>query len=233
MNNLTNRSFNVGDLFITMIDLFPVFYSKKFCIQFNNILSQDECNNLIQLSELSEYEQAKINTDEMDDGVRNNDRCMMNSVETVAVIWERVMGSLKAEPEVRRTLLTMDETVWTATGLNEHMRFLRYDAGTFFASHEDDTFVRGHERSFMMMMLYLNEGFDGGSTRFLSEEEPHKIYDVVPRTGSILLFQHDCLHEGAMVESGRKYAIQTDVMYACCAQTRKERLMGADCSGLI
>jgi Rps23 Pro-64 3,4-dihydroxylase Tpa1-like proline 4-hydroxylase len=109
----------------------------------------------------------------------------------------------------------MDDTVWTATGLNERMRFLRYDAGTFFAPHEDDSFVRGHERSFMTMMLYLNEGFDGGSTRFLSEEEPHKKYDVIPRTGSILLFQHDCLHEGAMVETGRKYAIRTDVMYVC------------------
>jgi predicted 2-oxoglutarate/Fe(II)-dependent dioxygenase YbiX len=200
MTDMTNISFHAGHVLITKIDLFPVFNSKKFCIQFNNILSQDECYNLIQLSELSGYEQVKINTDETDDDVRNNDRCMIDSVEIVALIWERVMESLKTEPEVRRTLLTMDDTVWTATGLNERLRFLRYDAGTFFTPHEDDSFVRDHERSFMTMMLYLNEGFDGGSTRFLSEEEPHKKYDVIPRTGSILLFQHDCIHEGEMVE---------------------------------
>ncbi|KAJ1401731.1 hypothetical protein B484DRAFT_338886 [Ochromonadaceae sp. CCMP2298] len=200
---------------MTDLKKIDLFNSKKFCIQFNNILSQDECFKLIQLSELSGYEQAKINKDEIDDEIRNNDRCMIDSVEIVALIWERVMESLKTEPEVRRTLLTMDDTVWTATGLNERLRFLRYDAGTFFAPHEDDSFVRGYERSFMTMMLYLNEGFDGGSTRFLSEEEPHKKYDVIPQTGSILLFQHDCLHEGAMVETGRKYAIRTDVMYVC------------------
>ena len=33
------------------------------------------------------------------------------------------------------------------------------------------------------------------------------------RTGSILIFQHDIMHEGSLLEDGIKYTIRTDVMY--------------------
>ena len=33
------------------------------------------------------------------------------------------------------------------------------------------------------------------------------------RTGSILVFQHDIVHEGSLLEDGIKYTIRTDVMY--------------------
>jgi hypothetical protein len=38
--------------------------------------------------------------------------------------------------------------------------------------------------------------------------------DVVPKTGSVLLFQHPLLHSGETVVRGRKYALRTDVMYS-------------------
>jgi hypothetical protein len=38
-------------------------------------------------------------------------------------------------------------------------------------------------------------------------------YDVIPKTGSVLLFQHDMYHEGSILVKGNKYAIRTDVMY--------------------
>ena len=96
------------------------------------------------------------------------------------------------------------------------------------------------EQSFITVQVYLNEGFEGGATRFAPEFEeygedeefccfddnigeevpapsaPRKLrqgFDVVPRTGSVLLFQHDCCHEGSLVTRGRKYTIRSDVMY--------------------
>lgn len=35
----------------------------------------------------------------------------------------------------------------------------------------------------------------------------------------MLIFQHDILHEGSILEEGRKYAIRTDVMYTKNAST--------------
>ena len=109
-----------------------------------------------------------------------------------------------------------------ALGLNERLRFLRYDPGCFFASHMDGTFVRGGEagparrgeKSLVTCQLYLNEGFRGGATRFSDwRDEAARYFDVVPRTGSVLLFEHRLNHEGCLLEIGRKYVIRTDVMY--------------------
>jgi hypothetical protein len=95
------------------------------------------------------------------------------------------------------------------------------------------------EQSFITFQLYLNDDFKGGATRFISEydaysescaeeqedgmfafqraQKPHHSAplgnSVMPRTGSVLLFQHDCCHEGAKLLAGRKYAIRSDVMY--------------------
>ena len=60
----------------------------------------------------------------------------------------------------------------------------------------------------LTFMVYLNEGFAGGATRFLD----HGV-EVEPRTGRALLFQHALLHEGVTVGEGVKYVLRTDVMY--------------------
>ena len=50
-------------------------------------------------------------------------------------------------------------------GLNERLRFLRYDPGQYFLQHPDGHFSRGRrERSFITLLLYLNEGYVGGHT---------------------------------------------------------------------
>lgn len=72
----------------------------------------------------------------------------------------------------------------------------------------DGAFARS-DRGLLTLMIYLNEGFAGGSTRFHDWD-----IDVVPRTGMALLFQHRVLHEGCVIEAGVKYALRSDVMYA-------------------
>jgi prolyl 4-hydroxylase len=58
-------------------------------------------------------------------------------------------------------------------------------------------------------LVYLNDAFEGGTTAF------HRFdVDVVPRTGSGLVFQHRLLHDGRTVRSGVKYVLRSDVMYA-------------------
>jgi prolyl 4-hydroxylase len=73
--------------------------------------------------------------------------------------------------------------------------------------------VRGpRERSLLTLMVYLNEGFEGGATAF------HDFGVAVrPRTGMALLFQHRLLHEGCEVSAGVKYVLRSDVMYRSAA----------------
>ena len=39
------------------------------------------------------------------------------------------------------------------------------------------------------------------------------VCDVVPEPGLVFLFDHSVLHDGELVQAGRKYAIRTEVMY--------------------
>ena len=99
---------------------------------------------------------------------------------------------------------------WEAIGLNERFRYYRYDPGQKFRPHFDGSFDRTYaEKSLLTFMVYLNEGFAGGWTRFHTDRERF----VAPEAGKALVFWHQQLHEGMPVESGRKYVLRTDVMY--------------------
>jgi hypothetical protein len=73
----------------------------------------------------------------------------------------------------------------------------------------DGAFVRdAREQSFLTLMVYLNDDFEGGSTDFLAEE-----IRVKPERGMVLVFDHPLVHQGAPVLRGAKYVMRTDVMY--------------------
>jgi predicted 2-oxoglutarate/Fe(II)-dependent dioxygenase YbiX len=94
-------------------------------------------------------------------------------------------------------------------GANERFRCYRYDVDQRFAPHYDGAFIRNEdERSLLTFMVYLNDGFGGGATKFHDFD-----VDVTPKAGMALLFQHFLLHEGCFVTRGVKYALRSDVMY--------------------
>ena len=106
---------------------------------------------------------------------------------------------------------------WEPVGLNERMRFLRYQPGDYFKPHQDGSFARNDgprkgERSFLTLMLYLDEPGSGGETKFLNPQLKTET-SVHPRGGLGLVFDHELLHEGATLIAGVKHALRTDVMY--------------------
>jgi len=144
--------------------------------------------------------------------IRNNDRVIFDDVDVARDLFARLAPHL---PQQRRGGTPQDrrgdarDPLWTAVGCNERFRGYRYARGQRFAPHYDGAFVRSDdERSAVTVLVYLNEGFDGGDTNFLDWS-----CRVVPTTGSVLLFDHHILHEGAGVLAGTKYALRSDVMY--------------------
>jgi prolyl 4-hydroxylase len=67
------------------------------------------------------------------------------------------------------------------------------------------------EESLLTFMVYLSEDYSGGTTDFFHPDDRLKA-SVTPRLGMALVFEHLQLHEGAAVQSGRKYVLRTDVM---------------------
>jgi hypothetical protein len=73
------------------------------------------------------------------------------------------------------------------------------------------------EESHLTFMIYLNDQVTGGETRF-HEDLPRAFHlrpylSVKPKEGMALVFAHRIWHEGAVVESGQKHVLRTDVMY--------------------
>lgn len=80
----------------------------------------------------------------------------------------------------------------------------------------------GEEISFYTLHLYLNDSTDnkigGGATRFHSMNMA-KHFDVEPKTGRVLIFQHKgLLHSGSDVRSGIKLTLRTDIMFKKVAE---------------
>lgn len=168
------------------------------------VLSEDECRTAIARAESNGFEIATINAwdgPRVDTNTRNNDRVIIDDVAFAHEMWARVaehMPSFRSGRQVR--------------GLNERFRFYRYMPGQRFAWHSDGPFARGNgEISLLTFMIYLNDGYRGGATRF---EE----LSVEGKRGMALVFDHGLIHEGAEVTAGVKYVLRSDVMYGPVGQ---------------
>ncbi len=103
-------------------------------------------------------------------------------------------------------------------GVNERLRFLRYDPGQEFKRHYDGIFRRddGSEISVITIQIYLKGGSSlvGGGTKLCKNKFVAQDMDVHPEPGRVLLFQHArILYSGEPVIEGRKYTIRSDIMY--------------------
>ena len=92
-----------------------------------NVFTPEECEQWIDMSEKRGYTPALVNTGSgqvlMRD-VRNNDRCMIDDVDMAKMLFDRVRSYL---PNVWKN--------YRLVGLNERLRFLRYDPGQKFEAH--------------------------------------------------------------------------------------------------
>jgi hypothetical protein len=206
--------------------LLPITGKAAFAIVLHDLLSRQECASLIRRAEDEGFDHALIHgpngKEVLNQSVRKCGRCIIDDDELSETIYTRIRNALRGtvyEKKLETRLLRSADGDFNATavGLNERMRFLKYETGQFFAPHHDIGYVRGPEfgervgeTSYVTVQIYLNEKVKGGSTRFLSG---NRYYDVNPKTGSALIFDHDLLHEGSEVLSGTKYSVRTDIMY--------------------
>jgi prolyl 4-hydroxylase len=178
--------------------LFP--YKPPFIAVIDNFLNDQECAQLVKRIEALAPAPSPINMgggrEAMRPDVRNNDRVMFDDVTLAAALFDRMRFAIPKRAEL-------------AVSLNERFRGYRYTRGQRFRPHFDGAYVRdAKERSQITVLLYLNESFTGGETKFNDLE-----LAIVPRTGLALLFDHAVLHEGCEVLGGAKYVLRTDVMY--------------------
>lgn len=167
-----------------------------------DLLDEADCAALVSLAEAAGFAPAPVTTDAgpvMASRIRNNTRVMLDDAARASELWARVAPFAPAREG------------YDAVGVNERLRFYRYDEAERFVWHRDGSFQRDDGvRSHLTLMVYLNQDFYGGETVFDLGGEPIVVH---PRRGMALMFEHPVRHQGAPVTFGRKYVVRTDVMY--------------------
>lgn len=199
----------------------PVTFAKKI----SPIVSQDEATELIRLSEFLGYRPfvrgialSSTNGMSKQEPARTHFACTLHSEELAAWLWPRV------QPLVRGYHKHFNCKVMRPTNLNPCMRFSRYDEGQLLETHVDDYHQRFDrnpvERSFLTVVVYLNEGFECGEIRFVNSRDSTKsdqervLLAVSPTTGLGVVFQHTLLHEARAPRGTKpKYIMRTDVVF--------------------
>jgi len=195
---------------------------------------------------------------------RRNDRCIFDSRNLANLLWNRIKPfatglTLHVDQDpARQQLLNANEFVgedkagscpeelriglgnegtWHPIGLNECLRFCRYNPGGFFRKHCDGQFRRSQdEMSLFTCMFYLDGDMEGGATRFLRPSgcfgegdvyalapDSEVLASLAPEPGLCLLFfQPGLLHEGEDIRSGIKHILRTDVMFRRDPDTRPQ-----------
>ena len=167
--------------------------------EIEGFVSRDFCDSIIERAEEAGFEEATIETPDgtvVKKNYRHNDRVIFESLELAESLFDKIR----------------DDPRLVCPGLNERFRVYRYsNPDHHFALHFDHQTKVLHknpvEHSWVTMLIYLNEEFDGGQTSFLDGE-------IEPKTGlAAFMTQKNYLHRAKPVASGTKYVLRTDVLY--------------------
>ena len=208
------------------------------CYFIHNLLSPLECEKLIDCAE-NHVGYTPAFTD-YPPSYRNNDRLIVDDSELSIALFERAKEYLPQYVNVSQgckgvavAVFEKEESqvseLWKLKKLNPRLRACRYLPEQYFNRHRDGVFYESPDtRSFLTFMVYLDEppAFSGGDTVFEVEtpaavaggadgrkENSVELIRVTPRRGSMIVFQHDIMHYGAVCNSGSKHLLRSDVLY--------------------
>lgn len=176
----------------------------------DGLFSEVECCALIEHAESVGFGATAYPKD-----YRGNLRLITTDRRFTEAVWQRLRALVPA------TMSLPDANgVWDAIGLNECWRLAKYYPGDVFKGHCDASFMRSSvEESMITVNIYMNGGFEGGSTRFYLDKSAPRVpsHSVVPAPGRCLLFRQppgkSYHHDGEKLGSGLKYLFRSDVMY--------------------
>ena len=226
-------------------------YVKDRILTVESVLSKNECKELIERTEKDGYKPSPPSGGGHGQTGRQGARTSQfnvqpNDRELADKLWKRVrqyvpdnLRGIKPVPYMH-SVTRGDE--FTPVGVNEHLRFYKYDVGQHILKHDDYRMSRYrydkesgkyyYQMTFLTLLVYLNEEFLDGETcfwtnyatvgtkghcRFMREPEETQFTPpdlrVKPVTGMAMINDHMVQHEGEAPQKGVKYILRTDIVH--------------------
>jgi prolyl 4-hydroxylase len=180
--------------------------------------SPQKCNHLIEMlnftsEEVNYQQEALVSAQKLGMPIfRNNYRREIIHEEVAMNVWDILKNVLPQTLPDGREL----------AGVRTRMYYYRYSPGQVFRTHYDGGYLfrdTGCSAAFTFI-IYLNDDFEGGSTRFCEMEEwkesdeDNGVREIRPEQGRLLTFlQSSSKHCGSVVMKGDKHILQGMVMY--------------------
>lgn len=183
-------------------------------ITFDNFLTEDECDKMIQLGYKHEFKRSKdvgeLNFDGSFDGKESTGRTSENA-------WCSHKEGCRSDEVAQRIHQRLGNVTGIPADNSEDLQLLKYEVGQFYNTHHD---YIDHQRDrqcgprILTFFLYLSDVEEGGGTNFPDLDPPITIY---PKKGRALLWpsviDSDPLekdgrtrHQALPVEKGTKFA---------------------------
>jgi hypothetical protein len=205
-------------------------------ILLTGVLSPSECHQLMCVSEAMGYQPDHPMTEAKSSGI---DACEWLVDSTIlSPLVQRVLPHLPNNNSKHEN--ENDETHYDVAGINARWRLFRYGKDGVYRPHVDGSWPKSglneegtysppskdedmeRVRSRYTFLMYLNDGFDGGTTTFYlpvpGSSSGLNAVRIRPKAGAVLIFPQgntaSLVHEGAQVTAGGyKYVIRSDVLY--------------------
>jgi tetratricopeptide (TPR) repeat protein len=201
-----------------------------------NLFTLAECERIIEACE-------KIGFDKLhgyDPRYRNNVRIVCEADTIVSEMNKRVKYFVEQSLTMNTDSDTMHrhkgvDGIWDYSHLNNRLRICKYNPKNRFGKHYDAGYHPDpiNLRTIKTCMVYLNDNFEGGHTRFYKgslekNDNSHELfYSLKAKPEMCLVFNQNILHDGEEVNDGLKYMMRTDIIYKCIKKfnvlTDKER----------
>ena len=212
-----------------------------------SIFSKDECDELIKMTEKAGFNPSPPSGGGHGQTPRTGARTSQFYVKDDSVladkIWKRLkdfipkdLRSIKQVPYMN-SVTKGDE--FTPVGVNDHIRFYKYDPGQFILKHDDYRMSRFRydkeskeyyeQMSFLTIVIYLNEDFTEGCTKFWTQYSQEGVKShcrfirdieftdadltITPETGKAVIHDHMVQHEGESPKKSTKYILRTDILH--------------------
>jgi len=214
-----------------------------------NLLTRDECDQIITSMQEDDGEKTvepvlfrAWSENPEEEYKKLGVRIIRKSKDLSSAFWERIKHFV---PETLHVEHGNEKETWKSEGLDERVRFVRYESGQSFPPHMDGPYrISNTFQSHLTALIYLDKSgsgktsdFKGGELVFLEKKEKKnkevlkKLYTVVPEPGLLVVFPHKTFHEGKTLKSGQKYVIRDDVFYTLTETVKLDQDKKEESSG--